>query len=146
MMPTDREARGFTLIELIVVIGILAITAAFAYPRLVMLETEARIALVKSLGGAVHAAAREAHYLWQLKDRPAAISMQGRSITMLNGYPDQASIDDTLMDYTGFQFKTKPAPARFRRTDAAQPNNCMVTYVEAAATAPPAVVAYTSGC
>jgi MSHA pilin protein MshA len=142
----DREAQGFTLIELIVLIGILAIMAAVAYPRFIMLETEARVALVTSLGGSVNAAAQQAHYLWILQGQPAAISMEGQSITMLNGYPADASIDDSLMDYTGFQFRLNPKPARFRRTDAVQPNNCMVTYADATAGSRPAIVAYTSGC
>ena len=145
-MIVSKPANGFTLIELIVVIGILAITAALAYPRFIMIEEEARVALVSSLGGSVQSAASQAHYLWILQGHPATISMEGQSITMLNGYPDEDSIDNTLMDYSGFQFKTNPAPSRFRRTDAPQPNNCMITYTEAVAGQRPVVTVNTSGC
>lgn len=140
-----REASGFTLIELIVLIGILAIMAAYAYPRFALIEAQTRKALVQSLGGSVTSSAQQAHYLWILKGRPATITMEGQTITMLNGYPDEASIDNTLMDYTGFQFQDIGV-ARFRRQDAWQPNNCMVTYDEAAPGARPAVVIYTFGC
>ena len=141
-----KAVRGFTIIELVVVITIIAILAAFAFPRFIMIETEARKALVTSMGGSVNSAATLAHLAWILRDRPATIDMEGQTIAMLNGYPNEASIDNTLMDYSGFQFKANPAPSRFRRTDAPQPNNCMVTYAEAVAGARPAVTADTSGC
>jgi len=82
-----------------------------------MVETEARKALVTSLGGSINSAARQAQFLWLLQAKPATIDMEDQTITMLNGYPNEASIDNTLMDYSGFQFKTNPS-TRFRRTDA----------------------------
>ncbi len=145
-MQGFREVRGFTIVEVIVAIGIIAIMAAFAYPRYIMVETEARKALVVSLSGAINSAAQQAHYLWILEGEPATIDMEGQTITMVNGYPDEDSIDDTLIDYSGFQFRTNPAPVRFRRTDAPQPNNCMVSYVEAVPPGRPTVTADTSGC
>lgn len=141
----SKPAKGFTLIELLVTVGILGIMAAMAYPRFVMIEVEARKALVKSLGGAVSSAAQQAHYLWILQDHPATISMEGQSITMLNGYPDEASIDDTLIDYSGFQYNNAVV-ARFRKIGALAPNTCMVTYADAVAGSRPAVTVYTSGC
>ncbi len=141
----NKAVGGFTVLELVVVISILGIVSAFAYPRFVMIETESRKALVTSLGGSVSAAAQQAHFLWLLQAKPATIDMEGQTITMLNGYPDDASIDNTLMDYSGFQFKTNPSTT-FRRTDAPQPNNCMVAYDEAVAGSRPGVTAFTSGC
>lgn len=141
----NKAVRGFTVMELVVVITIIGILAAYAFPRFVMLETEARKALVTSLGGSIHSAAQQAHFLWILQGKPGTIDMEGQTITMLNGYPNDTSIDNTLMDYSGFQFKTSPS-TRFRRTDAPQPNNCMVTYDDAVAGSRPAVTAFTSGC
>jgi MSHA pilin protein MshA len=142
----NKRAAGFTIMELVVVISCLGILATFAYPRFAMVEVEARKALVISLGGSVNSAATQAHLLWLLRDKPATVDMEGQTITILNGYPNEASIDNTLMDYSGFQFKTNPAPAKFRRTDATQPNNCMVSYADAIAGSRPAIVADTSGC
>jgi MSHA pilin protein MshA len=141
-----KRIRGFTIMELVVVISCLGVLAAFAYPHFAMVEVEARKALVLSLGGSVNAAASQAHFLWLLQDRPATIDMEGQTITMVNGYPDEDDINNTLMDYSGFQFKINPAPVRFRRTDANQPNNCMVTYEDAVAGQRPAVVVFSSGC
>ncbi len=140
-----KAVGGFTVLELVVVITILGVIAASAYPRFAIIEVEARKAMVTSLGGSINSAAKQAHFLWLLQGKPASIDMEGQTITMLNGYPNEASIDNTLMDYSGFQFKTNPS-ARFRRTDAAQPNNCMVTYDEAVAGSRPGVTAFTSGC
>lgn len=116
-----------------------------AYPRIVAMETEARIALVLSLRGSVHASAGLAHVLWIAQGEPATIDMEGNTITILNGYPDEGSIDDTLMDYSGFQFNNA-AVARFRKQGAPAPNTCMVTYADAPAGGHPAITADTSGC
>lgn len=141
----QQVVRGFTLVELIVFVGTITIMAAMAYPRFIMIETGARKALVTSLGSSVSAAARQAHYLWIIKGKPAAIDMEGQTITMLNGYPDEASIDNSLMDYSGFQFNNA-AVARFSKIGAPLRNTCMVTYADAVAGSRPAVTVFTSGC
>lgn len=49
--------RGFTLIELVVVITILAILAAVAIPKFAALQTDARIAKMNAALGSIKAGA-----------------------------------------------------------------------------------------
>lgn len=120
---------GFTLIELVVVITILGILAAFAIPRFASLEGQARLASIQALGGSVRSGAALAHALWLATNSPLTVTMEGQTITMANGYPNLATIDDTISDLSGFGYV--PGTGIFTKTGAAA--TCTVTYAEAAA-------------
>ncbi|CDU04929.1 hypothetical protein VCR3J2_80418 [Vibrio coralliirubri] len=51
-----KQAKGFTLIELIVVIVVLGILAITAIPKFLDVQSEARIATLQGVGGVVHSA------------------------------------------------------------------------------------------
>lgn len=139
-----KQQSGFTLVELVVVIAIIGILAAFAVPRFVALESEARTATVQALAGSVRSAAALAHSTSVVQGAPATISMEGQTINMTNGYPDIADVDDTLADSTGFTYNG--GTGVFSKDGAPTPANCAVTYVNAAAGGRPTITVNTAGC
>lgn len=151
--------RGFTLIELVVVIVILGILAAFALPKFMGLETQARIASVRALEGTLRSSAAMAHSVWVASGSAGNIAIPGNPapipITIVNGYPNRATIDDTLE--TGTIDVANPAtPGRFRYNEqnglfsltgaGVNVNQCGIVYTNAAANAVPGLQVRTAGC
>ena len=140
-----KGSKGFTLIELVVVISILAILAAFAIPRFVSLEVEARVAATESLAGAVRSASALAHAKSLVTPGAATVNMEGVNITLQNGYPNGTDVENTLADDSGFAF-TAGNPAVWTKIGANTPANCSVSYTPAAPGAAPVILADTSDC
>ena len=85
----SRKEKGFTLIELVMVIVILGVLAAFALPRFADLGGDARSATIEGAAGAVKSAAAIAHSVW-LADGgdPDPLVLDGVSVVMSDeGYP-----------------------------------------------------------
>lgn len=72
--PRKSAQGGFTLIELVVVIVILGILAAFAVPRFARMDGQARLASVRALEGSLRSASALTHGLWLATGtNPAAV-------------------------------------------------------------------------
>jgi MSHA pilin protein MshA len=119
---------GFTLIELVVVIIILGILAAFAVPKFMGLEGQARVAAVKSIGGSMEAADTMAHGIWEATSAPVSpMTIEGQSITFVNTYPNAASIG-LLLDQSTASGYSNPANGEYVPNGATTANTCNAKY------------------
>lgn len=138
------QQSGFTLIELVVVITILGILAAFALPRFAGLEKDARSATIQGLAGSIRAAAALAHSIQLVKGYTSgtSVTMEGTVVSMTHGYPDTSGIASALQSYDGFSFSA----GTFTAAGASNGGACKVVYSPQSGGAPPTVTPYTTGC
>lgn len=137
-----KQQSGFTLIELIMVIVVLGILAAFAIPKFADLGGDARRAVVKGAYGSIKSAAAITHssFLAQNLAPLAAtgsqtVKVEGGTVALAYGYPTAAAIA-AAAGITAENFNipaTITSPVTFTAKGAADPTKCGVTYTEAAA-------------
>ena len=106
-----RTNKGFTLIELIMVIVILGILAAFALPRFANMSSEARKATVEALEGSLKAASAITHSKWlagatgvagivSLEGGSSFMNANGYAVGTASGITGAVDVSDFTPDYT----------------------------------------------
>ena len=116
-----KNVKGFTLIELIIVVVLLGLLAAAALPKFADLESKAKSASEQGIIGAIRAAIGISHADWLANGKSATITLEGTTITMsTQGYPEYtntAGTPGTMVDgkclevYNGILFGAPSASA-----------------------------------
>ncbi|MBS3805819.1 MAG: type II secretion system protein [Oleiphilaceae bacterium] len=149
---TTQKQKGFTLIELVIVIVILGILSAFALPRFADLSGDATEASVEGARGAVKSASAIAHSVCLARSSCDAsddgtgdetVSLEGQEVDMVFGYiAATPTAIGAAADIGDFNVEapsgdaTVPPSMIVSDTD----GNCSFTYTEAADTSTPATV------
>jgi MSHA pilin protein MshA len=103
-----KSKKGFTLIELIIVIVILGLLAAIAIPRYIRVQSEARAATVKGIAGGLRGAVALARAKYMVVNDPAAVTvdMDGTVVACnaVTGIPTGTAtgIGAAMVDLSGY--------------------------------------------
>ena len=154
-VKSNTMQRGFTLIELVVVIVILGILAAFAVPKFIGLESQARTSSVRALQGTLLSANAMAHGLAMAMGQTGAtgnVTINGANVAVVWGYPSRASItsfiDSSIVNTAQGKFTYTAGTGTFTLNGATTPASCSVIYTAATSANVPSTVSNptVSGC
>lgn len=153
--PTMRQrVAGFTLIELVVTLSVVAILAAVALPRYITLQAQARVAKAQAIYGGIRAASALAHAQSLATNAlpNATIIMEGVNVTMQNGYPtaDAAGIltaidMGTANEQTANQIAITAGPPLLIDMIGGTSGACTVSYTAAAAINTAPLITFNTG-
>lgn len=156
-----NQQGGFTLIELVMVIVILGILAAFALPKFANLTDDARRAQIQGAAGSIKSASAIVHASYLAAgNNPNTIALEGQNITLINGYPMARNGGNSILGAAGittgnqgdFNVDTSGqgtgagAVIVVQAKGATDPATCSVSYTAPDVGQAPTVTVTTTGC
>ena len=159
-----KQQSGFTLIELIMVIVVLGILAAFALPRFADLGSDARVSAVQGAAGAIKSASAIAHSAYLMgksttstsgSTTTTSVDLEGKVIALVNGYPSVGAILDAAQisqnsenAKNDFDVSVSGTTVTVKAKNIASGSTtCQVSYTEAAnSSAAPNIAVDTTSC
>jgi MSHA pilin protein MshA len=130
-MKNFNKQKGFTLIELVVVIVILGILAVTAAPKFIDLTSDAKASVVEAVKGSINSAADMAHAKALVASETGengSISVGTSTIDLAYGWPTDASIKDLLVLEDMTQVSGSTNAGTFEHATAVNGTNCRVVY------------------
>ena len=128
-----KSKKGFTLIELVIVIVILGLLAALAIPKYIALQQQARIAAVNGMSGGLRGAVALARAQYMAVGNMVAVTvtMDGTAVTCAagTGIPTATAtgITAAMQDTTGFTIAYVAPNATFQPTSGGSAT-CQASY------------------